>query len=49
MDRGRWAFDEAHVSSSVGTNEDLDFLGEDALGDLGLSETGYMGRNSQIQ
>jgi hypothetical protein len=49
MDRGRWAFDEAHVSSSVGTNEDLDFLGEDALGDLGSSETGYMGRNSQIQ
>jgi hypothetical protein len=51
MDRGRWAFDEAHVSSPVGSNEDLDsdFLEKDVLRDLGLSQTGYMGRNSQIQ
>jgi hypothetical protein len=49
MECDRQAFDEAHVSSSVGSNEDFDFLGEDVLGDLGSSETGYMGRNSQIQ
>jgi hypothetical protein len=41
--------DEAHVSSSVGSNEDLDFLEEDVLGDLGSIETGYMGRNSHIR
>jgi hypothetical protein len=49
MDCDRQAFDEAHVSSSVGSNEDLDFLEEDVLGDLGRIETGYMGRNSQIK
>jgi hypothetical protein len=49
MDCDSQAFDEAHVSSSVGSNEDFDFLGEDALWGLGSNETGYMGRNSQIQ
>jgi hypothetical protein len=51
MDRGSWAFDEAHVSSPVGSNKDLDFdfLEKDVLEDLGSSQTGYMGRNSQIQ
>ncbi|KAJ5057392.1 hypothetical protein PSV09DRAFT_2431892 [Bipolaris maydis] len=46
MDCDRQAFDDAHVSSSVGSNEDLAFLEEDVLGDLGSIETG---RNSQIQ
>lgn len=45
----RQAFDEAHVLSVVGSNEDLDFLEEEELGDLGSIETGYMGRSSQIQ
>jgi hypothetical protein len=51
MDRRRQAFNEAHVTSPVGSNEDLDsgFLEEDVLEDLGSSQTGYMGRNSQIQ
>ncbi|XPS72535.1 hypothetical protein M3J09_004697 [Ascochyta lentis] len=49
MDCDRQAFDEAHVSSSVGSNEETDFLEEDVLGDLGSSEMGYMGRSSQIQ
>jgi hypothetical protein len=51
MDRGRWAFDEAHISSPMGSSEDLDFdfLEQDVLEDLGSSQTGYMGRNSQIQ
>jgi hypothetical protein len=51
MDRGRWVLDEAHVSSLVGSNENLDsdYLEEDVLDDLGSSQTGYMGRNSQIQ
>ncbi|EMD95286.1 hypothetical protein COCHEDRAFT_1222440 [Bipolaris maydis C5] len=35
MDCDRQAFDEAHVLSSVGSNEDLAFLEEDVLGDLG--------------
>jgi hypothetical protein len=46
IDCKRQAFDEARVSSSVGSNEDLAFLKEDVLGDLGSIETG---RNSQIQ
>jgi hypothetical protein len=41
--------DEYHVSASVGSNEDLDFLDENLLEDEGPSETGYMGRNSQVQ
>ena len=49
MDSDRQASNEAQVSSSVGSNEDLDFLEEDVLGDLELIETGYMGRNSQIR
>lgn len=40
---------EAQVSASVGSNEDLDFLDEDVLGDEGPSVTGYLGRNSQVQ
>lgn len=49
MDRGRWAFDEAHVSSSAGSDNDLDCPEEDLLRDQRSSETGYVGRNSQIQ
>lgn len=49
MDFDRQASNEAQVSSSVGSNEDLDFLEEDVLGGLELIKTGYMGRNSQIR
>ncbi|CAN9415083.1 unnamed protein product [Alternaria alternata] len=48
-DCDRQEFDEAHVSSSVSSNEDLDFLEEDVLEDLGSIQMGFMGRNSQIQ
>jgi len=41
--------DESHVSASVGSDEDLDFLEEDLLDDDGSSEAVYMGRNSQVQ
>ncbi|KAF1911322.1 hypothetical protein BDU57DRAFT_461769 [Ampelomyces quisqualis] len=40
---------EAHVSASVGSNEDLDFLDEDLSCDEGPSPSGYLGRNSQVQ
>lgn len=40
---------EAHVSASVGSNEDLDFIDEDVLGEQEPGEPGYMGRNSQVQ
>jgi hypothetical protein len=40
---------EAHVSASVGSNEDLDFIQEDILGIEEADNTGYMGRNSQVQ
>jgi hypothetical protein len=40
---------EAHVSASVGSNEDLDFVQEDILNTDEAENTGYMGRNSQIQ
>ncbi|KAH6362249.1 hypothetical protein HBI34_179430 [Parastagonospora nodorum] len=41
--------DENQVSASVGSNEDLDFLDEDLLGQQGSTISGYMGRNSQMQ
>jgi hypothetical protein len=41
--------DEHQVSASVGSTEDLDFLDENLLQDQGPSETGYLGRNSQVQ
>jgi hypothetical protein len=41
--------DEAHVAASVGSNEGLEFLEEDVLKDLASPETGFLGRNSQIQ
>ncbi|KAJ6199975.1 hypothetical protein J3E72DRAFT_307672 [Bipolaris maydis] len=47
-DCDRQAFDKAHVSSSVGSNEDLDFLEEDVPKNLRPTEASYMGRNSQI-
>lgn len=40
---------EAHVSASVGSNEDLDFVQEDLLQGEEADDAGYMGRNSQIQ
>jgi len=41
---------EAHVSASVGSNEDLDFIQEDLLqNDDADNAAGYLGRNSQIQ
>lgn len=40
---------EAHVSASVGSNEDPAFLDEDLLDEEGSSATGYLGRNSQVQ
>jgi hypothetical protein len=41
--------DEYQVSASVGSTEDLDFLDENLLQDQVPSETGYLGRNSQVQ
>jgi hypothetical protein len=40
---------EAHVSASVGSNEDLDFIQEDILRTDETENTGYMGRNSHVQ
>ncbi|KAL1794280.1 hypothetical protein ACET3X_007701 [Alternaria dauci] len=40
---------EANVSVSVGSNEDLDFVQEDILRIEQADNTGYMGRNSQVQ
>lgn len=40
---------EAHVSASVGSNEDLDFVQEDILRTDEAENTGYMGRNSHVQ
>ncbi|CAN9474373.1 unnamed protein product [Alternaria alternata] len=40
---------ETHVSASVGSNEDLDFVQEDILRTEDADNTGYMGRNSQVQ
>lgn len=40
---------EAHVSASVGSNEDLDFVQEDILRTEDAGNMGYVGRNSQVQ
>jgi hypothetical protein len=40
---------EAHVTASVGSNEDLAFLQEDILQSDEASKTGFLGRNSQVQ
>jgi hypothetical protein len=40
---------EAHVTASVGSIEDLDFIQEDLLQSEEASSTGFMGRNSQVQ
>lgn len=40
---------EAHVTASVGSNEDLDFLDEDLLRTRESRETGYVGQNSEVQ
>ncbi|KAF2830575.1 hypothetical protein CC86DRAFT_315963 [Ophiobolus disseminans] len=49
MDHDSLAPDETQVSASVGSNEDLDFLEEDLLDHQGRDETGFLGRNSQVQ
>ncbi|EMD85617.1 hypothetical protein COCHEDRAFT_1147991 [Bipolaris maydis C5] len=49
MDCDRQAFNEARASSSVGFNEDLDFLEEDVLRDPESIEASCIGRNFQIQ
>jgi hypothetical protein len=40
---------EAHVTASVGSNEDLDHLDEDILRTRESRETGYVGQNSEVQ
>jgi hypothetical protein len=40
---------EAHVTASVGSNEDIEFLGEDLLRNRQSRETGYVGQNSEVQ
>ncbi|KAJ4992890.1 hypothetical protein SVAN01_01594 [Stagonosporopsis vannaccii] len=40
---------EAHVTASVGSNEDLDFLDEDLLRNRESRQTGYVGQNSEVQ
>lgn len=40
---------EAHVTASVGSNEDLDFLDEDLMRTRESRETGYVGQNSEVQ
>ena len=42
-------YGEAHVTASVGSNEDLDFLDEDLLRTRESRETGYVGQNSEVQ
>ncbi|PSN72565.1 hypothetical protein BS50DRAFT_658531 [Corynespora cassiicola Philippines] len=39
---------EAHVSASVGSNEDLDVVGEDLLRSQEASSTGFLGQNSEV-
>ncbi|CAN9175445.1 unnamed protein product [Alternaria alternata] len=43
------AHGEAHVTASVGSNEDLDHLDEDLTRDHESRATGYVGLNSEIQ
>ncbi|KAF2625798.1 hypothetical protein BU25DRAFT_345214 [Macroventuria anomochaeta] len=45
----RKRYGEAHVTASVGSNEDLDFLDEDLLRTRESRETGYVGQNSEVQ
>ncbi|KAL6710500.1 hypothetical protein ACN47E_008548 [Coniothyrium glycines] len=40
---------EAHVTASVGSNENLDFLGEDLMRSREARATGYVGQNSEVQ
>lgn len=40
---------EAKDPASVGSNEDVDLLDEDLLRDRASRETGYVGRNSEVQ
>jgi hypothetical protein len=40
---------EAFVTASVGSNEGLDFLGEDLMRNRASRQTGYVGQNSEIQ
>lgn len=40
---------EAHVTASVGSNEDLDYLDEDLLRNHESRQTGYVGQNSEVQ
>ncbi|KAL6152695.1 hypothetical protein ACJBU6_07882 [Exserohilum turcicum] len=47
-DCDRQALNKAHVSSSVDSNKDLNFLEEDVLENLRPIEANYMGCNSQI-
>jgi hypothetical protein len=44
---GSQATEDAHMSASIDSNEEVDLLDEDLL--PGPSETGYLGRNSQVQ
>ncbi|CAN9184411.1 unnamed protein product [Alternaria alternata] len=43
------AHGEAHVTASVGSNEDLDHLDEDLTRDHESRATGYVGLNSEVQ
>lgn len=40
---------EAHVTASVGSNEDLDHLDEDLMRTEQSRQTGYIGQNSEVQ
>jgi len=40
---------EAHAPASVGSNQDLDLLDEDLLRSKESRETGFVGRNSEVQ
>ncbi|KAL5382878.1 hypothetical protein PMIN03_012016 [Paraphaeosphaeria minitans] len=41
--------DEANVTAEVGSNEDIDNLGEDLLSSKHSRAIGYMGKNSEVQ
>ena len=42
-------YGEAHVTASVGSNEDVDYLDEDLLRTPEARQTGYVGQNSEVQ
>lgn len=42
-------YGEAFVTASVGSNENVDFLGENLMRNREAMETGYIGQNSEIQ